>query len=302
MEKISELKVTTLAENTVMSLGFHGQWGLSFLIELNDSRGVSRKVILDAGNDKEPFLHNLRRLKISLSDVDAIVISHGHLDHTAAITDVIKMSGGCRVYAHSMAFSRRYGVGLDEKRRSLGVPDGQGLSEIESEGGELVLSTAPMEVIPGLWTTGEVPRVSFETVAPKSKTRWVIEEREGIEAEDNIIDDLSLYCDMYDYGPIIITGCAHAGPLNIIEYVKNLGGFNSINCLIGGLHLFGRDDEYIEKTINGLKTYNLKLLSPCHCTGFKASAKLMESFPEAFVQNFCGRVIEVGKIPDPRVV
>ncbi len=120
--------------------------------------------------------------------------------------------------------------------------------------------------------------------------------------DDQILDDQSLWADMAGVGPWVVTGCAHAGSVNTLLQVKRLGGFGGIHGLVGGTHLVGRSDEYIDHTIAELGKFGLGLISPCHCTGFKATARLWRAFPEEFVLNFCLRVIEAGKVPRRRLV
>ncbi len=99
-----------------------------------------------------------------------------------------------------------------------------------------------------------------------------------------------------------MTGCAHAGPVNTLLHAQRLGGFEEVWGLAGGTHLVGREEGYIERTMRELRGFGLRMISPCHCTGFKATARLWEAFPDEFVLNFCGRVIETGRMPEHRVV
>jgi 7,8-dihydropterin-6-yl-methyl-4-(beta-D-ribofuranosyl)aminobenzene 5'-phosphate synthase len=302
MDMVGSLKITTLAENLVQAGGL-GQWGLSFLLELTDSRGEARKVVFDTSAVKEAFLHNVKLLEADLGDVDCVVISHGHGDHTAATVEVVEASGGVKVYGHPHTFLPRFYVDREGRRRRGGPPEGEGLVDIEAAGGEVVLSEGPVKVVPGLWTTGQVERVTeFERIsAPAAGARRIIIV-DGEEVDDQILDDQSLWIDVGGVGPFVITGCAHAGPVNTMLQVRRLGGFDSIHGLVGGTHLVGRNDEYLGSTIVELKKFGLSLISPCHCTGFKATARLWEAFPDEFVLNYACRVIEAGKEPDPRVV
>ena len=303
MNKIGSLRVTTLAENLVQISGLQGQWGLSFLLELVDARGRRRKVIFDTGNDRAPLMHNIGRLNVDLSDVDCVVLSHGHGDHTVATVEIVKAAGGVKVYAHPHVFQPRFYEDRLGRRTRGGVPEGEGIAEIEGAGGEVVLTAEPREIVPGLWTTGQIQRVTaFERVSPPSSGGKRIIVVDGEEVEDRILDDQALWTEVEGVGPFVITGCAHAGPVNTLLQAERLGGFNKVHGLIGGTHLVGRSDAYLEQTLRALRGFGLKLLSPCHCTGFKATTRLWRAFPEAFVLNFCGRVIEVGKEPEPRVV
>ena len=125
---------------------------------------------------------------------------------------------------------------------------------------------------------------------------------DGEEINDQILDDQSLWADVRGVGPWVITGCAHAGPVNTLLQVKRLGGFEKIRGLLGGTHLTGRSDKYLDQTINELKKFGLGMISPCHCTGFKATTLLWKAFPEEFVLNFSLRVLEAGKKPKNPVV
>ena len=303
MRKVKSLRVTTLAENLVQSGGLQGQWGLSLLLELVDAEGRRRKVVFDTGNDKASLMHNIKRLKADLSDVDCIVLSHGHGDHTVATVEMVETAGGVKIYAHPHVFLPRFYVDRLGKRSRGGVPKGEGIAEIERVGGEVVLTSEPREVVPGIWTTGQIRRVApFERVSPPSGGGRRVIVVDGGEVDDRIIDDQALWMDVNGVGPLVITGCAHAGPVNTLLQAQRLGGFERIYGLIGGTHLVGRSDAYLEQTVRALEGFGLRLLSPCHCTGFKATARLWRAFPDAFILNFCGRVIEAGKEPEQRVV
>jgi 7,8-dihydropterin-6-yl-methyl-4-(beta-D-ribofuranosyl)aminobenzene 5'-phosphate synthase len=299
---IKDLKITTLAENLVMTRCL-GQWGLSLLLEFVDAKGARRKVVFDTGGHKESLMHNIRQLKIDLSDVDCLVISHGHGDHTAAMVEVVKAAGGVKVYAHPHTFQPRFRQDKTGKRRRHGVPKDEGLEEIERTGGEVLLTTQPTEIVRGVWTTGQIQRVTpFERALPPLEGERRIIVVDGEEIDDLILDDQALWMDVEGVGSCVITGCAHAGAVNTLLHVQRLGDFREMNGLVGGTHLVGRSEEYLQRTIEGLKQFGLSLISPCHCTGFKAAARLWRAFPKAFVLNFSGRVIQAGKEPERRLI
>jgi 7,8-dihydropterin-6-yl-methyl-4-(beta-D-ribofuranosyl)aminobenzene 5'-phosphate synthase len=302
MSLIRDLKITTLAENLVMTKCL-GQWGLSFLLEFTDAKGDRGKLIFDTGIHKESLMYNIEQLKVDLSDVDGVVISHGHGDHTAATVEVVEAAGGVKVYAHPHTFLPRFYEDETGKRRRHGVPKGEGLEEIESAGGEIILAKEPTEVVPGVWTTGQIQRATpFERALPLSKGERLIIVVDGEEIDDHILDDQALWMDVDGVGPFVLTGCAHAGSVNTLLQVQQLGHFKEIHGLAGGTHLVGRSEEYLQQTIESLKQFGLRLISPCHCTGFKATARLWQAFPRTFVLNFAGRVIEAGKEPERRLI
>lgn len=295
------LKITTLAENNAMSF-LLGQWGLSFLLELVDARGEKRKIVFDTGKDKHALLHNVKNLKADLSDVDCVALSHGHLDHTAATVEIVKMAGGVKVYAHPHTFLPRFLKDKTGKKRDIGVPKGEGIVEIENAGGKVILGSKPTEIVPGVWTTGQITRAtSFERALPLSEKEKSIIVVDGKETDDQILDDRALWMQIEGIGPHVITGCAHSGLINTLRHVQKIGHLEQIHSLIGGTHLVGRSSDYLDKTIVALEKFDLKLISPCHCSGFVGMARLWNAFPSAFVLNFSGRTIEAGKEPKPRV-
>lgn len=279
-----------------------GQCGLSFLLEFVDAKGDDRKVVFDTGIHSKALMHNIKQLKVDLSNIDCVVLSHGHLDHTAATVEVVKSSGGTKAYAHPHTFLQRF-YEDEEGREKIGVPEGEGLAEIERAGGDVILSTKLTEIVPGAWTTGEIERVTqFESAFPLSEGQRLIIVVDGGEIDDKILDDQALWMDVDRIGPFVITGCAHAGIVNTLLQVQRIGHFKRIQGLVGGTHLVGRSEEYIMQTVKELGRFELGLISPCHCTGFKGAIRLWQAFPDAFVLNFCGRTIEAGKEPEERVV
>jgi 7,8-dihydropterin-6-yl-methyl-4-(beta-D-ribofuranosyl)aminobenzene 5'-phosphate synthase len=99
------------------------------------------------------------------------------------------------------------------------------------------------------------------------------------------------------FGPFVVTGCAHAGIVNTLLLVQELSGIKEIYGFIGGTHLYDKNDADVKRTLDELDRFGLKFLSPCHCTGFKPTAMLWHRFPDEFVLNHSGKVIELKKTP-----
>ncbi len=302
VDSVRNLKITTLADNLTMTECL-GQWGLSFLLELLDARGDRRKMIFDTGLHKRPLLNNIKRLKVDLHDVDCVVISHGHGDHTGAIVEVVKAAGGVNVYAHPHVFLPRFHKDKRGKRRKHGVPKSEGIDKVEDAGGRVILAREAKELVPGVWTTGQIKRVTgFEQPLPLSKGEKITIVVDGEEVDDQILDDQALWMSVESFGPMVVGGCSHAGSINTLMHVERIGGFKKICGFAGGMHLVGRSDEYLQQTIKELKRFGLNLISPCHCTGFKAASALWIAFPNSFVLNFSGRVIDFEKKLKFRVI
>jgi len=118
---------------------------------------------------------------------------------------------------------------------------------------------------------------------------------DGEEIEDFLLDDLSLWGVVDEYGPFVVTGCAHTGIVNTLHQVQELCGSKKIYGFTGGTHLIEKEDA-IERTFDELEKFGLKLMSACHCTGFKATSMLEQRFPDEFVLNYSGKIIEIGDI------
>lgn len=289
--RIEYLKITTLAENYVQSREVLGQWGLSFYLDLIDSKGDERKILFDTGSNKDALLQNVKSLEKDLSILDCVVLSHGHYDHTAATVEAVKASGGIPVYAHPYCFYPKIYENKEGKRRDVGVPMGQAIADIEAAGGNVVLSKDPVEVVPGFWTTGEISR-PFEEWGVTPGTKW-LQVRDGEEVDDVLLDDLSLWGVVDGCGPFVVTGCAHAGIVNTLLRVQELCGSKMIYGFTGGTHINEKSEADIMRTLDEFDKFGLKLMSPCHCTGFKPTAMLWQRFPDEFVLNHSGKVIEV---------
>jgi 7,8-dihydropterin-6-yl-methyl-4-(beta-D-ribofuranosyl)aminobenzene 5'-phosphate synthase len=208
--------------------------------------------------------------------------------------EVAEANPGIRIHAHPSAFDERYYVNDKGERRRQSPPKGEGLAELEAAGARVTLSRGPIEVSSGVWTTGEVPQRSFETVMELNGGR-VVREENGVDVGDLIPDDQSIFFDLEGFGLVVVTGCAHAGILNTLAYVSKITGYKP-RALIGGTHLTGRKPEYVEKTIEGLREYSLTVLSPSHCTGFKATSELFAAFPQAFELSYSGKTFDFDEV------
>lgn len=261
------LKITVLSENTVGSLGLAGEWGLSMLLET-----AGNKILFDTG-ERGGLLGNAAILGVDLKSVDALIMSHGHYDHSGGMQAFLRLRGRLPVYVHPDFFASHYGN--PEKPRYAGVPFCK--EELTSSGAEFIFTREPMEIVPGVWISGEIPRrTDFEEVDSKL---FCLED--GNRVPDALHDDMSLYCAMPE-GLVIILGCAHAGLVNIIKHAQEVTGMDKVYGIIGGTHLGPAPVEQQEATINFLNSLNLQFLAPNHCTGQPLMARLAGIFGERF--------------------
>lgn len=275
------VKITILVENTVPLSDFTGEHGFAALIETD-----AAKILFDVGN-KGTLIENGRLLNVSLKDIDAVVLSHGHYDHTGALLALLKETGPKDIYAHSNLFAHRV-VPLGNGRFiEPGCPYSQ--QQIEAAGGKLIFIDDFREIYPGIHYSGEIPRTNdFEDVGGGGKFKVLINDELH---EDRLPDDIAIIID-HPQGLIILSGCAHSGILNIMEYAIKRTGKDKILAFIGGTHLFDAAQERINRTMQALKEFNFEKLAVCHCTGFHAEASLYNSFPGKVVKAEVGSKFE----------
>ena len=272
-------RITVLVENTAGGHGLLAEHGLSFWIELGGKR-----ILFDTGQGKV-LSGNAQRLGIRLETMDAIVLSHGHYDHTGGLGDALRSAPGTTVYAHPAALEPKFARNPDGMARDVGMSSvhKQRVRELT----ELVSVEEPTEVCPGLHVTGPVPRTTaFEdTGGPFFKDRSCTE-------PDELVDDQAAFVETSP-GTVVILGCAHAGIINILRLVQSLTDPRPIHTVIGGMHLLNASSERMDKTVAELRRLDVQRLLPCHCTGFAAMARLWNEFPGRCSACPVGTVVEV---------
>lgn len=270
--------------------------GFSALISFGDPDSA---ILWDAGVSRIALVENLRRMKIDPASIKDVVLSHGHRDHYAAFTDVLTAMAlepeareweeqvvvgeidhwikdhQINLIAHPAAFRERWWVKDDGTKVGPYFPPPKGAWE--SAGARVILSEDPYQLGPGCWTTGFIPRRSFEGAGRPAKLHY----REGDSfIRDDMEDDQALAINVKDKGLVILSGCAHAGIVNTVEYAIEISGINSVLAVIGGFHLAPAKDDEIRQAIDHIKSLNPKLVVPSHCTGFQALCQFALQMPD----------------------
>lgn len=279
-----------MADNVVYDSRLLGQFGFSTHLEIRGHDGKKHSIIFDAGRNKTALLYNIKALKLDLSQLECIVISHGHYDHTSATVELVKKSKRkVTVIAHPNAFFPKFKIEKG-KRKPHGVPRGEGKKQILKAGGQTVETSKPFEIIPGVLTSGEIRRVTpFEKITWKNQTLI-----HGKLVKDHVLDDQALFINIEKHGILVLLGCAHAGLINTLQSAQDVTK-TRLYGFIGGTHLIRPKENRLKETITKLKEFDLELLSPSHCTGHKSIAAINQAFPEAFVLNYTGRTIDTAK-------
>ncbi len=268
--------ITTLSENTAIRLGLLGEWGLSILVETG-----SHEVLLDTGLTVSAA-YNAVALGIDLSQIDVIVLSHGHRDHTGGLLHILRLvRKQVEVVGHPDIWSAKYVLRPGRKEEYIGIPFPR--EAAESSGASFNLTKEPVWISENIVTSGEIPMLTeYETIDPI----LCVKER-GELKPDPLQDDRAVFIKS-DRGLIVILGCAHRGVVNTLRYAQKLTGVEAIYAVIGGTHLIGASPERMSSTVADLKKLDIQRLGVSHCTGLPASAILAREFGDRFFFNNAG--------------
>jgi 7,8-dihydropterin-6-yl-methyl-4-(beta-D-ribofuranosyl)aminobenzene 5'-phosphate synthase len=268
--------------------------GLSLLITVR--RGVeSTQVLLDAGYSQVGVPHNLDMLGVSLKDVEAVVLSHGHMDHFGALPEVVRRVGRpVPLVVHPEALAgkrfRKTPAGVIDRFPPLPA------EELDAAGAILTWAKEPYLAPSALWAaSGGVSRTTeFEKGMPGA----LMDTGDGM-VPDPLADDMAIIINLKDKGLVVISGCAHAGIINTVRHAIQLTGQDKVHAVIGGFHLSGAAFEpIIGRTVEELKAWHPQVVMPMHCTGRKAQAALEKDLGPAFVVASVGAKLSLGASAD----
>lgn len=277
-----EIRIWVLSDNTAAPPMFEAEHGLSLLVEVE-----GRRFLLDAGQG-ETARRNAQRWGLDLRGVEAVVLSHGHYDHTAGLPFLLQCTGPKMVVCHPRAFDAKYyqkgGV-----RRFIGIPWRREF--LESAGALFEENTGPLELAEGVWVTGEVPRrTDFETGDMDLKCV-----REGELVVDPLLDDQGMVVDVGE-GLVVVLGCAHAGAVNTCLYAREVTGKERIMAVVGGSHLAFSGEGQLEATVNAFRDMEPLRLAFSHCTGQKAACRMAAAFGKRFAFTQAGSCLDLRTI------
>jgi len=268
----------------------HAEHGFSALITL-EANGRKRQVLFDSGVSPDGLTENMRRLDLSPKDLEAIVLSHGHFDHCAGMDGLIRSLGRANlpVVIHPDFWSRRRVV--VPGRDAIEIPS-TSKSALRGAGFEIVEERQPSFLLDGaLLITGEVDRTTeLERGFPSHQAFHEGEWR----PDPLILDDQAAVLNVRGKGLVVLTGCGHAGIVNIVRYAKKLTGIDSVYAVIGGFHLDGPLFEPIIPSVcDSLAAIGPQVIVPAHCTGWAAMHALANALPDAFIPNSVGTRFEL---------
>jgi 7,8-dihydropterin-6-yl-methyl-4-(beta-D-ribofuranosyl)aminobenzene 5'-phosphate synthase len=277
--RIRRLRLTAVVDNLAQREGLLAEHGLAFFVEADDSR-----ILFDTGQG-DALWQNARELGVPLDRLDAIVLSHGHYDHTGALAEVLKQAPAAAIYLHPAAAEPKYLRNASPPHRYAGIPVA-GRRSLEAASGRVVWTQAPQAVTPGVTVTGEIPRrTAFEdTGGPFFRDA-------ACETEDSVPDDQALVLETVA-GVVVLLGCAHAGVVNTLERVAEIANRSQILAVAGGMHLRSASEDRLRKTADALEAFGAGTILPCHCTGANALAFLEPRFGRRLRECFAGCSLE----------
>jgi 7,8-dihydropterin-6-yl-methyl-4-(beta-D-ribofuranosyl)aminobenzene 5'-phosphate synthase len=259
--------------------------GFSVLVTVTKA-GREHRFLFDAGTSPGGVVENMRRLDIDPGSIEAIVCSHGHFDHTTGIDGLIRVLGQVNlpVLLHPHFWRRRRITLPGREPRELPTTSRRALTEA---GFDIIEERQPSFLFDrSVLITGEVPRTTgYEPGFPPQQA-WL---GDAWQPDPLVLDDQALIINVAGKGLVVITGCGHAGVVNIARYAGLLTGGQPLYALLGGFHLSGPQAEpLIPRVLTDLAAMNPAVLVPAHCTGWRAQHAMAARFPEVFVPNTVG--------------
>ena len=274
------MRLQCLVDNSVEpSSAFWGEHGLSFIVEANDGQ----RLLFDTGASAPVLLHDLECADVEIGTLSAVVLSHSHPDHAGGLPAVLERRKGLPVHAHPELVRPRY-----SEKNGVKEPKGLPMSPEELERqAELKLSASPEQVLPGVWTSGEIE----ERTEPEGRSARHVVRDGNAWRPDPYRDDLSLVLET-GAGPFVVCGCCHAGLLNTLTHVRRHFGEDPVG-VAGGTHLVGAGREQLTHTLSRLRGFGSPMLHLNHCTGPAAFVALSQAFGERVAHCPAGTTLEL---------
>ena len=276
LEPVDEVVLTTLVE----------EHGFSALVTVR--RGTEATTLLfDTGLSPDAMTENAERLGVDLGDVQGVVLSHGHFDHSGGLAGLAARRGraGLPMTVHPWVWTRRRLAATGGEPFELPTLS---RSALEAEGFAVIERRQPSLLVDGcVLITGEIDRTTeYERGMPPSHQAW---DGEAWQHDPLVLDDQALVVHVRGCGLLVLTGCGHGGAVNTVRHALRLTGVDRLHALLGGLHLGGPFFEaIIPPTVQALTELRPDLLVPGHCTGWRAQHAMAAALPDAWVQGSSG--------------
>lgn len=263
--KVANLEIKILS--TMLADEGFGEWGFAALVEVD-----GRRLLFDTGANDDTVQRNLKVMGLDLSDVETVILSHNHADHTTGLLTLRRQFAAktpkalSKVYAGSGILSPRITPAgrLDDRLATI-------KRDFEATGGNFIDVAQPIEILPGVWLTGPVPRIHPErNWSNVGKVRTA-----AGDVEDTVPEDMTLVVQT-DKGLVYLFGCGHAGVINTLAHARKRIDPSPVQAVIGGLHLFAASEQHLAWTAAQLKSFGVQQLVGAHCTGIESVYRIRD--------------------------
>lgn len=258
--------MTVLVENSVHGRDLQAEHGLAFHVRTDHGQ-----LLFDTGQT-DLLLRNAAVLGLQLDALQAIALSHGHYDHTGGLDAVRQVARQARVFLHPDGVIVKFSGQRDGSARPVGMA-GETARQLQQPNQPVSWTRQPTEVLDGVFVTGEIPR---RTAFEDTGGRFFLDE--ACTRPDLLLDDQAMFFDTAD-GVVVLLGCAHAGVINTLRWIRDLTAGRPIHAVLGGFHLLAASEDRLGQTLTSLEELGVKVIGAAHCTGQTATARLWTTFP-----------------------
>jgi len=273
-----------------------GEHGLSIMIRIIDGE-KTKNILVDTGGLAGTILENCKQFDINLSEVDKMILTHGHFDHFGGLKKVIPLlKEDCQFYLNPLCYEQffiavkrsrevvpaeKLAAALKEEKDKFAIsrklrPLNKNMitNLVDENGVKLIETNEPVKLYNGIITSGEIELTDKRESTPGV---YIMKSSEKF-TEHTFRDETSVYINVKDNGLVIITGCGHCGVINTIKHAQKITGVNEIYAVIGGFHEEWNSEKLIEKKVSFIEQLNPEIICPMHCSGFNFN-KIMSRHP-----------------------
>jgi len=309
LPEVDRLSVTTVVDNFIDNLRaddriakrfthvqarrmptLRAEHGLGHWVEV-ERGGETRRIAFDFGLTGESYTHNFLELGLEAGKVDAVALSHGHMDHYGGLGGFLKtyrrrMKNDVVFYGGRDHFLPRYHE-RNNQRVYIGRLD---RDELERYDLEVRVVEKPTVLPEGVLLSGEMHEtVPFEVIPPSLKV-----ERDGQVVPDTFIGEQALIANVRNRGLVVVTSCSHRGIVGICRHAVKVSGVPKVHAVIGGFHLSGLTGERITQVVDAFRDLGMDYLIPQHCTGLEAVIQMAVHLPKELVVSSVGSTFTFG--------
>ncbi|NIW80649.1 MAG: MBL fold metallo-hydrolase [Calditrichae bacterium] len=263
---LKQVEITILSENRVVKPSLIAEQGLSFHIASPEG-----EFLFDTGH-QNAFIENAKELRIDLSNVDQILFSHAHHDHTGGIYYYLQKYGNATIICHYNIFNRKFRL-YNNQRLEVGFPYEE--TDLKKMGAKFLYKTHPFHLSEHILSSGEIPRITEYEVPSEIHKELVLESF----ITDELNDEMAMIINT-SQGLIVLLGDGHKGPVNTVKHAMSITDNQKVYAVMGGMKLEHASEEIIEKITKGLLQINPEYIIPLHSTGFKAIHRFYHTFKD----------------------